>query len=272
MSLGQLLLVAFVQGFTEYLPVSSSAHLVLLPKLLDTADQGLSLDVAAHTGTFLAAAVYFREDIRRLWRGLVSRQAQSARSVAAARHLGRLLLVGSVPVLVVGWLFRDQIATVARRPTIIAVTSIVFGIVLMIADRVGRRTSEAESLSLRDGLKIGLVQVLALIPGTSRSGITISAALLLNLRRDEAARFSFLLSLPVSIAVAASEFMVLRGQSLSFWLRWEYLLVMGVSALVGHTCIRLFIGFVRKRGLTVFAVYRLVMGLVILAVVVVQKY
>lgn len=272
MHLGQLLLVAFVQGFTEYLPVSSAAHLVLLPKLLGTPDQGLSLDVAAHTGTFLAAAVYFRGDIRRLWRGLAPRPEQNAASVAAARHLGLLLLVGSVPVLVVGWLSRDQIATLARQPAIVAVTSIVFGFVLIIADRVGRRTLEAESLSLRDGFKIGLAQALALIPGTSRSGITISAALLLNLRRDEAARFSFLLSLPVSMAIAASEFMVLRGQSLSLWPRWEYLLVMAVSALVGYTCIGLFLGFVRTRGLTVFAVYRVVMGVVILAVVFLQKY
>ena len=256
MSLWQLLLVAVVQGLTEYLPISSSAHLILLPWVFELPDQGLSVDIAAHSGTFVAAVVYFRSDLGSLARGL--------RSGGPGRRLGLLLVAGSWPVLICGWLLRDQIASVARNPLLIAVTSIVFGIVLWGADRMGRRRRTIEELGWRQATLVGLSQALALIPGTSRSGATISAGLLFDLRRDEAARFSFLLSLPVGAAVALSELLEMRGEAGGLDLSWSLLLVFVVSGVVGHACIAAFLKFVRERGMAVFAIYRLLLGAVLL--------
>ena len=261
----QLLLVAFVQGFTEFLPISSSAHLILLPRLLGSADQGLLVDIAAHTGTFLAAVVYFRRDLRDVVKGLVAPSRTTPDRVASGRQLAVLLIVATGPILLAGWFFRGQIATVARDPALIGATSIVFAIVLAIADRRGRREVSVERLGSRQALMVGCAQALALIPGTSRSGITISAGLFLHMRRDEAARFSFLLSMPVSAAVAVVSIFDLVREPVAVSLRWELLLVLAVSGVVGHACISLFVRFVRSRNLTVFVLYRLFLGVVILA-------
>lgn len=286
MSLWYLVLLALLQGLTEYLPVSSSAHLILLPRVLDVPDQGLVFDVAANTGTFLAVVVYFRRDLWRLVRALVRRdprppdrataasQEPGAGSRAAGdgerlgedRRLAGLLAAGTVPVLLVGWLLRDPVATMARNPVLVATASIAFGLLLFAADQWGGRRRGLEAVGLRDALLIGVAQTLALVPGTSRSGITITAGLALHLDREAAARFSFLLAVPVSAAAALHESLSLWGASPDGRMLLQLLLVLAVSAASGLAVIHLFLAFVRRQSLTVFVVYRVVLGVVILMV------
>jgi undecaprenyl-diphosphatase len=263
MGLGYLVLLAVVQGLTEFLPISSSAHLILLPRLLATVDQGLRFDVAANTGTFLAVLVYFRREIAAMTVAALSSSRDPQRT--RDRRLAWLVALGSVPVLICGFLFRDLVATLGRDPLLIAGTSIVFGVLLAVVDRVGRRTRTLHDVTLGDAAFIGLAQALALVPGTSRSGITMTAGIAANLRRDEAARFSFLLAVPAGAAAAAWEAIgFARGGEWGTW--WQLLLVVVLSAVVGVAVIHFLLGFLRTRSLLVFAIYRIVLGLVILAV------
>jgi undecaprenyl-diphosphatase len=264
MSLGYLVLLAVVQGLTEFLPVSSSAHLILLPRLLATADQGLRFDVAANTGTFLSVLFYFRRDLMAMTVAALSRGGDPAR--VADRRLAWLVVLGSVPVLICGFLFRDLVATVARDPVLIAATSIGFGVLLALADRWGKRSREVHDLGIADAAWIGLAQALALVPGTSRSGITMTAGLALDLRRDQAARFSFLLAVPVGAAAAAWEAIgFVRDGQWELW--WQLLVVVALSAIVGIAVIHFLLGFLRRRSFLGFAVYRVALGIAILIVV-----
>jgi undecaprenyl-diphosphatase len=260
---GYLVLLAVVQALTEFLPVSSSAHLILLPRLLETVDQGLRFDVAANTGTFLAVLVYFRREIAAMTFAALSRRDPAH---AADRRLAWLILLASIPVLICGLLFRDLVATLGRDPLLIAGTSIVFGVLLAVVDRLGRRSRALHDVTVADAAFIGLAQALALVPGTSRSGITMTAGIAANLRRDEAARFSFLLAVPVGAAAAAWEAIgFVRAGEWGTW--WQLLLVILVSAGVGVAVIHFLLGFLRTRSLLVFAIYRVALGLVILGVV-----
>ena len=264
MGLGYLLLLAVVQGLTEFLPVSSSAHLILLPRVLEHVDQGLRFDVAANTGTFLAVLAYFRREIGAMTVAALTPAGREP-DRAADRRLAWLIALGSVPVLICGYLFRDTIATLARDPVLIAGTSILFGLLLAAADRFGRRTRVLHQVTLKDAVFIGLAQALALVPGTSRSGITMTAGIAAHLRREDAARFSFLLAVPVGAAAAVWEGIgfVRAGDWSS---GWELLVVLVVSAIVGFGVIHFLLGFLRRRSLIGFAVYRVALGIVILVV------
>ena len=191
----QTILLALLQGLTEFLPISSSAHLILLPRLLGWEDQGLAFDVAVHVGTLLAVILYFHEDVRRLllawFASIVNRQ------MSADARLAWLVVLGTIPAALTGLLLDDVIETHLRSPLVIALTTIGFGVLLGVADQRGRQARREDSLSVMDVVWIGLAQALALIPGTSRSGVTMTAALALGLTRTAAARFSFLLSIPV---------------------------------------------------------------------------
>lgn len=263
MSLGYLVLLALLQGLTEFLPISSSAHLILLPYLVDVPDQGLVFDVAANTGTLVAVVLYFHRDLFALARaGLPGRGG-----TPAERRLLTQLAVASVPVLVCGYLFRDAVATLGRNPLVIAGTSIVFGLLLAVADRRGRRSRDLGEVGLFDAIFVGVAQALALVPGTSRSGVTITAGLARDLEADEATRFSFLLAIPVSAAAGLYEGLGLLGGGLTATLALELVVVLVVSALSGLAVIHLFLGFVRRQSLMVFVVYRVLLGAAILVVV-----
>jgi undecaprenyl-diphosphatase len=231
--------------------------------VLDAADQGLRFDVAANTGTFLAVVVYFRSDV--LAMTLAALGSDPAR--AAERRLAWSIAFASVPVLVCGFLFRDAVATLGRNPLLIAATSIVFGFLLAAADRYGRRQRTLHDLTLGDAAWIGLAQALALVPGTSRSGITMTAGIAAHLRREEAARFSFLLSVPVGAAAAIWESIGFVRAGAEPGTTWQLLLVVALSGAVGIVVIHFLLGFLRHRGMLGFALYRIALGLVILAVV-----
>jgi undecaprenyl-diphosphatase len=263
MSLGYLVLLAVVQGVTEFLPISSSAHLILLPRLLAAADQGLRFDVAANTGTFLAVILYYRGEVARMTAAVLTREPE----LAPERRLAWQIAVASVPVLLCGFLFRDLIATLARNPLVIAVTAIVFGLLLGAADRYGRRLRSTGELTWTDAGLIGAAQALALVPGTSRSGVTMTAGIALHLRREEAARFSFLLTMPVGAAAALYEGLGLIREGASPGMLWQLAVVVAVSAVVGVAVIHFLLHFLRRRGMLGFVVYRVLLGLTILIVV-----
>ena len=201
----QALVLAAVQGVTEFLPVSSSGHLILVPYFLKWPDQGLAFDIATHVGTLLAILVYFRQDVRDLIIGFFTGAPSSADADYNPRHLAWMIVLATVPAGIAGLLFKDWVETQARSALLVAGTTIVYGLLLGIADWLGRRTKSLGEIGWQAALVIGMAQALAIVPGTSRSGITITAALFLGLARPAAARFSFLLGIPVFTLAAAKQ-------------------------------------------------------------------
>lgn len=270
------LVLGVIQGITEFLPVSSAAHLILAPRLLGWPDQGLTFDIAANTGTLCAVLVYFRRDLASIvtswWRappppplGTTADGPEDHR-VDAAR-LGPWLLLGTVPAAIAGVLVADWVATEGRDPRLIAWTTVVFGVLLLIADRrassPGRPVS---SLRWRDALWMGCAQALALAPGVSRSGVTMTAGLFVGLSRGGAARASFLLSVPVGLLVAAKDCLdMLQGEVPREALA-PLVIVTVVSAIVGYLVIAFLLRFLRSRSLLVFVAYRLALGVALFAI------
>ncbi|WP_163577991.1 undecaprenyl-diphosphate phosphatase [Halomonas faecis] len=253
----QVVILAVFQGLTEFLPISSSAHLILVPRLTGWEDQGLAFDVALHLGSLAAVVAYFREELMRMARAWWA--SFSAADVDRDARLAWWVVLATVPVCIVGLLFRDDIALGMRSPLLIAATLIGFGLLLAYADWGHRGERSEYQLSLRDALFIGFAQALALIPGTSRSGITITAALLLGLSREASARFSFLLSIPVILLAGGLETVGLIQQPQ--YIDWLSLtlgtLLSGISA---YLCIHYFLAFIRRIGMQPFVVYRLALG------------
>lgn len=264
MRLDHAAILALVQAITEFLPISSSGHLILLPRLLGWADQGLEFDIATNTGTLLAVMAYYRRELKDLIVGFVT-GARVEGEDFVPRRLALQLAVGTFPAAVAGLLFHDSIATFARNPLLIAVNAAFFGVLMLAADRFGRRERGIADLAWKDVILIGLAQALALNPGTSRSGITITAALFLGLARPAAARYSFLLSIPIGILAAAhSGLGLLKGQAPE--VGWSATLVgIAVSAVAGYLVIGWLLGWLRQRSLTVFGVYRLLLAIAIVA-------
>ncbi|GEK73435.1 MULTISPECIES: undecaprenyl-diphosphate phosphatase [Halomonas] len=257
----QIVVLSLVQGLSEFLPVSSSAHLILVPVFSDWPDQGLAFDVALHLGSLAAVVLYFRHE-------LVTMTASWGRSVAGRgtdddARLAWWVILATIPVAVVGLAFEDVISEVMRSPLVLAGGLIVFGVVLGIADWRHRGTRSEYRMSVRDALWIGLAQALALIPGTSRSGITMTAALMLGLSREAAARFSFLLSIPVIVLAGGLEALGLAQDEVP--VAWGDLaagtVLSGISA---YLCIHFFLVFIRRIGMQPFVVYRLILGVALI--------
>lgn len=260
MDLIQLIVLALIQGLTEYLPVSSSAHLILVGQLAAWEDQGLVLDVATHWGTLLAVLIYFRRELIKL---LVAVLPGSADRHPQQRRLATGLLVASVPVIVVGILAADLIADDFRSVELIAWTTIVFGLLLGLADWLGRRTRVLQDITLPAAVWIGIAQVLALVPGVSRSGITITAGLALGYDRQAAARFSFLLAIPVLTAAGAYGSYQIAVDAVTVpWL--DFGLAVGLSMVTGLACIWAFLALLDRIGLWPFVIYRVILGVLLL--------
>jgi undecaprenyl-diphosphatase len=262
----QAVVLSLVQAVTEFLPVSSSGHLILVPYFMGWPDQGLSFDIATNTGTLLALILYFRADLKELIAGFFTGRAGT--HDYAPRPLACWLIVGTLPAALVGPLLHPLVSTEARNPLLIACTATFYGLLLWWADRSGRENRELAALGWRDALIIGTAQALALVPGTSRSGITITAALFLGFTRSTAARFAFLLSIPVGVLVAVYDLYKggFAGEKLS-----NNLIAIAVSAAAGYLVIGWLLSWIRRRHLTVFVVYRLLLAAVILAVFVLRR-
>lgn len=263
----QALVLAAVQGVTEFLPVSSSGHLILVPYFLKWPDQGLAFDIATHVGTLLAILAYFHRDVRDLVVGFFTGQPRSADGDYNPRRLAWMIVLATIPAGIAGLLFKDWVETQARSALLVAGTTIVYGLLLGVADRLGRHARNLGEIGWQTALAIGVAQALAIVPGTSRSGITITAALLLGLARPAAARFSFLLGIPVFTLAAAKQGLDLFETGVPT----AELISMGIglaaSAVVGYAVIAWLLNWLRSRSLTVFVVYRLLLGAVILMVV-----
>ncbi len=261
MSVLQAAILGCIQGITEFLPISSSAHLVLTSYVLGWRDEGLAFDTVAHIGTLVSLMLFFRDDLRGVARGLMGRGEPGDRS-----DLGWILLAATVPVAAAGWWFEPQIATTARWPVLIAWTSIVFGLLLWWADRRSPDGLGLADLGWRAGLLIGLAQALALIPGVSRSGVTLTAALALGFARVPAARFSFLLAIPLGLVVAVKQLLDLGEAALE---NGYLMLAVGfvTSAVSSYLTIGWLLSWVRRQSLVPFAIYRILLGIAILVLV-----
>lgn len=271
MSIVQAFVLGLVQGVTEFLPISSSAHLILVPYFFGWDDQGLGFDIVANTGSLLAVIVYFRRD---LWATLRSPWRLGAGAdpgdppAPVSREQAPLLpaiALGTVPVVVAGLLVYGWLATGARNPALIASTSIGFGLLLGFYDRVGARSRDLDTLRWRDAAWIGLAQALALIPGTSRSGITLTAGLALGFRREDAARFSFLLYVPVGLAALAHDLKDLLAEGLVGASALPLGIGFVTSAVSAYFVIDWLLDWLQHRPLGIFVAYRVVLGLVIFA-------
>lgn len=263
MDLVQLVVLALVQGVTEFLPISSSAHLILVPVLTGWGDQGLAFDIAAHVGTLVAVVGYFRREVAALVRGGLAPLAGGASG--AHGRLAWLLVLATIPVGLGGLAFKDIVETTLRAPAIIAWASIAFGLLLWGADRVGARHRDETTLGWRGALLIGAFQALALVPGTSRSGITMTAGLLLGLDREAAARFAFLLAIPVVALSGLLQVVELAESELA--VAWGALaLTAALAALAAWLCIHLFLRFIARIGMAPFVIYRVALGAVLLIV------
>jgi undecaprenyl-diphosphatase len=261
MDLVQALVLAVVQGLTEFLPISSSGHLVLVPVFFDWPDQGLPFDVAVHLGTLAAVVFYFRHELWPMARDALGTLRGRARTRDS--DLAWWVVLATIPAVVFGALFGGQVSTLARSPLVIAVTTGLFGVLLWVADARGRRTRDEYQVGWREALIVGLAQAVALIPGTSRSGITITAALFLGLDRQAAARFSFLLSIPVILAATCYELLQLAQAPQAA--DWTALAIGAVaSGVVAYLTIRGFIALLGRMGMAPFAVYRLLLAGVLL--------
>ncbi|MCZ6802497.1 MAG: undecaprenyl-diphosphate phosphatase [Proteobacteria bacterium] len=262
MELIQLIFLSLIQGITEFLPVSSSAHLILVPLLTEWQDQGLAIDVAAHLGSLFAVVFYLRKDIARIL--IAGCDSIKTRNINGPdSKLFWYLAISSLPVLIAGFLLRDVVSTYLRDPLIIAYASIGFGLLLWYADVTGKRLRQINSINLRDAIVIGLAQALALVPGTSRSGITMTAALMLGLDRTSAARFSFLMAVPIILAASGYESLKLIQMNADVDIV-NFIITALLSAVSALLAIHLFLKFLDKIGMLPFVVYRVVLGVVLI--------
>ncbi len=264
MDLIQLIILSLIQGITEFLPVSSSAHLILVPLLTEWQDQGLAIDVAAHLGSLFAVVFYFRKDISRILIAGINSIVKKDFSDPSSK-LFWYLAIASLPVLVSGFLLRDFVSTYLRDPLIIAAASIVFGLLLWYADVTGKRIRQIASINLRDAIIIGLAQALALVPGTSRSGITMTAGLMLGLDRASAARFSFLMAVPIILAAGGYESLKLIQMDVVVDIE-NFLITAFLSAISAFLSIHLFLKFLDKIGMLPFVIYRVLLGVVLILI------
>ena len=262
-SLLQILVLAVVQGITEFLPISSSAHLILVPELLGWPDQGLGFDGAMHVGSLTAVLWYFRKNLWPLTRdfGLSLR----GQGLTPSGRLAWAVLLGTVPTAVAGLLLHDLVEGPLRSAHVIAATTIGYGLLLLLADRMGRQERDELSFRWRDAALIGAAQVLALVPGTSRSGITRTAALMAGLSRAGAARFSFLLSIPINALAGGYEILKLAQAGVPDRLDMA-LLATVVAAVASYLSIVFLMRLLQSRGMTPFVVYRLLLGAYLIAV------
>ena len=255
--------LALLQGLTEFLPVSSSGHLVLLPRLAGWHDQGLDFDVAAHIGTLLAVLIYFHSDVRKIladWFG-------SLRGGPVTHHsrLAWSIVIATAITGIAALLFEEVINSVLRAPLPVAVATLVFGVLLGLADWLGPKRRSLEDVRWKDAVVLGCAQALALIPGTSRSGVTISAGLLLGLGREAAARLSFLMAIPVIVLAGLWQSRGLIADDTP--VRWDLLIFATlVSATVALGCIHWFLYFLRRHSLLPFVIYRVVLGVILLLI------
>ncbi len=257
----QVVVLSIVQGITEFLPVSSSGHLIILPKIFAWKDQGLAFDAMVHLGTVLAAALYFHKDIKDIVKGLFVK-------ASSGRRLALGIILSMIPAVIVALLFKDWIELNVRTTTFVAVNLALWGVVLILADKYSekltQKKTELKEVSLKQAVIIGFAQALALLPGTSRSGITLTSGLFLGLTREAAIKFSFLMGIPIILAAGGLSLLDLIQSpeaSVSLGMIFTSLIV---SFLSGLAAIHFLLSVVKKRALIYFGAYRIVLALLLI--------
>lgn len=260
------IVLGIVQGLTEFLPISSSAHLRIVPALYGGNDPGAAFTAIVQLGTMLAVLIYFRQDLWRIGSAWLGALRDRSRQAELEVRMGWYLIIATIPISVLGLAFKDAIETKARNLTLIACALIVLAVVLYVADRVGRRVRTIENLQLRDGVVMGLAQALALIPGVSRSGATITAGLFLGLDRPAAARFSFLLSIPAVVLSGLFELKgVVTGEHGTDVGTGSLILATVAAFVVGYASIAFLLRYLINHTFTIFVIYRIALGVLVLS-------
>ena len=264
MTLGQALILGAVQGVTEFLPISSSAHLILVPWIAGWPDQGLTFDVVLHAGTLIAILTFFWRDWVSMAVGAFRRESEED---GTRSKLLALVVAATIPGALAGFFAQKTIETTLRSPFILSITLIGVALLLWIAERTARLDKDLERLSAADALSVGFAQALALVPGVSRSGITISTGLFRGLTRQAAARFSFLLSAPITGGAALKKLLDLRHTGVADADRLPMLFGFLASLLMGYLTIKFLMRYLQRNTLRAFIVYRIALGIVILILI-----
>ena len=252
MDILNIIILSLIQGITEFLPISSSSHLILIPMLTEYPDQGVMFDIALHTGSLLAVIIYYRREI-----------INALQLSDYGKNLIRLLIIGSIPIPIVGLLIIDFVSYNLRTVEVIALMTISFALLLLIADRKSKNNKGITAISSIEILTIGLFQTLALVPGVSRSGIVITAALLLNYKRVDAIKMAFLLSIPaIFMASVYNVFELTSSQNIIIYK--EHFICMILSLLFSYITIHLFIATINKISFTPYIIYRILLGTILL--------
>ena len=256
MSTIEVIILSIIQGITEFLPISSSAHLILPSAIFGWADQGIAFDVAVHVGTLLAVMIYFRQDIGNLTVGWLK---SIGGHHSTDSKLAWWVILATIPAGLAGLFAADLIETFLRSPWVIAVTTIVFGLLLWVADATAKQLVKMEQMGWQQALIIGIAQAFALIPGTSRSGITMTAAMLIGLDKLSAARFSFLLSIPIIVLSGGYQTTKLLSEPTQYDIA-GILLGVVLSFISAYICIHYFLKIISRMGMLPFVIYRLLLG------------
>jgi len=273
MPLFQVVVLAVIQALTEFLPISSTAHLILAPWLFGWKDPGLIFDVALHAGTLVAVLIYFFRDWIQIIGQAFGLKIGSDQQIKERRDLLWLLAVASIPIGIFGYLFDKQVETTWRNPYLIGSMLIVIGVLIWIAERGRLGNKSMANISWGDGLVIGAAQALSIVPGTSRSGITIIAGLFRGLNRETAARFSFLLSTPaIAAAVLKKSWDIHKHGGLPPDMKVPFALGIAVSGVLGAIVIAVFLRYLRTRSLMPFVYYRIIFGIIVIALAVFFRF
>jgi len=261
MTISNIIILSILQGLTEFLPVSSSGHLVAIPKILGLPDQGLTMDLAVHIGTLLAVLLYYIKDLLLIAKSLIF---WKNKSLDQSRKLGIYIGFATVPSVIFGFIMHEILPEGIRDVRVIIANLIIFGIIMIIADKFFKEEKDLSKITFKSAMIIGVAQVLALIPGTSRSGVTISASRILGFNRTDAAKFSFLLSIP-SVAgaglIGVLDFMK-SGSDASLGV--DMLLAVAMSFLAGLSAISIMMRFLKNLGLVPFAIYRILLAVALI--------
>ncbi|PID65392.1 MAG: undecaprenyl-diphosphatase [Gammaproteobacteria bacterium] len=256
----QTLILAIVQGITEFLPISSSAHLILTSQFLGWKDQGVTFDLALNVGTLLAVVIYFRQDVLVIGRDTAASLLQGKK--VGSSSLGWYIVLATIPAGLFGLFLMDYVDTYLRSPSVILFTTLFYAVLLWLSDKYGQKSQAMDKMSLKNAMLIGVAQALALIPGTSRSGITITTALFLGYDFQTASRFSFLMAIPViflATAVKITDDAIALGT-----LPWgSFILGCGISFITAILTIHYFLKWLNRWGMTPYVIYRLLLGAVI---------
>lgn len=255
--------LGIIQGLTEFIPISSTAHLRIIPALLGWKDIGAAYSAVIQMGTLIATLIYFRKDITELTEGFFRAFRNRDFFSNPESRIFLLIIIGTIPISVCGLLFKNFIEKEARGLYVISFALIVLAIILFVAEKTGKRTTDFKQIRIKDGIVIGIAQALALIPGSSRSGVTITAGLFMGLKRDVAARYSFLLSIP-AIALSGLYELYKERELLLSENKTGLLIATIVSGISGYIAIAFLISYLKTRTNYIFIVYRILLGILIL--------